>query len=462
MTLTRIVGFRNSVGIFLMSYAHFAQITLGVNEIMGTKLLNPNDFEVDAFYDQFMEIIVNGRGYQGIADLLAKKCQTSILIEDEFFRVLARSNNNETTFTHIKKREGKKYLKPQRVDPRIINYVHLAQSSGQPIELPELPDYGVTYPRQIFPFVIKNKIKGYLHVFIKELDWNQMRLIKAALHSLVFLVTLRHAQVELKDEMRRTLILGLINDKGKDDIIQWEKGILGLDLSREMVLAVIQIKNATGQQQIEDVLFSITSDLDLNANVIAVNDEQAVLLVQSTDGRKLESSVVTEYLQVIFEALKITFTQCKVKIGVGRQCFYPRDYRVAFAEACKVISFTGPQPGTEEGVFYYHSLRLMGILPQPGNDQTLSEFVRRIIGKLYEYGVEHNTNLIETLACYLEQDCCIQSAARELFIHPSTLRYRLEKAEKISGLDLKDKDTKLELLLAIKLYRYYGETLLKR
>lgn len=430
---------------------------------METKVLNPNDFKVDAFYDNFMEIIVNGRGYQGIADLLAKKLKTSILIEDEFFRVLARSNSNETIYTHTQKREGKKHLKPQRVDPRIINYVHQAQSSGQPIELPELPDYGVTNPRQIFPFVIKNNIKGYLHVFIKELDWDQMRFIKAALHSLTFLVILRYAQVELKDEMRRTLILGLIKDqgKGKDDIIEWEKGILGLDLSREMVLAVIQVKNAPGQQQIEDVLFSIINDIGMNANVIAINDEQAVLLGQSIDGTRLKSAVVSDFLQSIFEALKVTFPECKVKIGVGRECFYPRDYRVAFAEACKVISFSDPKPSAEEGVFYYHSLRLMGILPQPGSDQTLSEFVQRIIGKLYEYGVEHNTNLIDTLECYLEQDCCIQSAARELFIHASTLRYRLEKAEKITGHDLKDKDTKLEIQLAIKLYRYYGETLLK-
>jgi len=429
---------------------------------METKLLNPNDFEVDSFYDDFLDIIVNGRGYQGVADLLARRLRVSILIEDEFFRVLARSNIDENTFSHIQKREGKKHLKPQRVDPRIINYVHLAQSSGQPIELPELPDYGVTYPRQVFPFVIKNKIRGYLHVFIKEFDWEQMRFIKAALHSLSFLVTLRHAQVELKDGMRRTLIFGLINDKGKDDIIQWEKGILGLDLSREMVLAVIQIKNAPGQQQIEDVLFSIISDLALNANVIAINDEQAVLLVQSTDGKRLESAVVNESLQVIFEVLKTIFAQCKVKIGVGRQCFNPRDYRVAFAEASKALSITGPHTGSEEGVTYYHSLRLMGFLPQPGNDQTLSEFVHRIIGKLYEYGIEHNTNLIDSMACYLEQDCCIQSAARELFIHPSTLRYRLDKAGKVSGLDLKDKDTKLEIQLAIKLYRYYGDTLLIR
>lgn len=430
---------------------------------MERELINSNNFGVDAFYDDFLDIIINGRGYQGIADLVAKRLQVGILIEDEFFRVLARSNIDETTFTCIQKREGKKYLKPQRVDPRIINYVHLAQSSGQPIELPELPDYGVTYPRQIFPSVIKNKIKGYLHVFIKELDWEQMKFIKAALHSLVFLDTLRHAQVELQDAMKRTLILGLISsNNGKENIIQWEKGILGLDLAREMVLAVIQIKNAPGQQQIEDVLLSIISDLDMNANVIAIDDERAVLLVQSKDDKKLEPAVVTESLQVIFEVLKTIFAQSKVKIGVGRQCFVPRDYRVAFAEACKAISITGPQTGNEEGVVYYHSLRLMGILPQPGNDQTLSEFVQNIIGKLYEYGDEHNTILIDSLECYLEQDCCIQSAARDLFIHPSTLRYRLEKASKLSGLDLKDKDTKLEIQLAIKLYRYYGETLLKR
>lgn len=265
----------------------------------------------------------------------------------------------------------------------------------------------------------------------------------------------------MKDEMRRTLIHSLIQEQETDNFIQWEKGILGLDLCRQMILAVIQIKKSLGKRKIEDVLCSITSDLDINTNVIAINDEQAVLLLQSTDGKILKSEVINQYIQYIFEALKITFAEYKVKIGVGRECYYPRDYRISFAEACNVISFTDPQPGVEEGVFYYHSLRLIEILPQPGSDQTLSEFVQRIIGKLYEYSLEHNTNLIETLECYFDQNCCIQNVARELFIHASTVRYRLEKAEKITCLNLKDKDARLEIQLALKLYRYYGETLLK-
>ena len=172
--------------------------------------------------------------------------------------------------------------------------------------------------------------------------------------------------------------------------------------------------------------------------------------------------MVNECLQVIFEILKTIFKDSKVRIGVGRMCFDPRDYKVAYAEACKVLNIMETNPSADEGIVYHHSLRLMGILPLPGDDNALVKFVKDIIGKLYEYSMEHNVDLIETLACYLDQDCSVQSASRELFIHPSTLRYRLEKAEKISGLDLKDKDTKLELQLAIKLYRYYGENLLKK
>jgi len=429
---------------------------------MEKKLLEAGEFEVDALYDEFLEIIVNGNGYKGIADSLAQKLQASILIEDEFFRVIARSFFNNPTFSNIRKRNRMKYWKPQRVDPRIINYVRLTQSTGRPVELPELPEYGINQSRLVFPIVFKNKIKGYLHVFKKDLNCDQMRVARAALHSLVVLETCRQIQVELEERIKKSLIFGLIfRDKGKDNNIHGEKQILGFDLSRGAVLAVIQIKTGPGQQQIEEVLRSIISDLYLKASATAISDEQAVLLVQPADGGTLESEVLADSLQAIFDALKMIFTDCKVKIGVGRQCFKLRDYKVAFTEACKALSFPCPKPGREEGVIYYHSQGLMGILLQPGNEQTLQVFVRRIIGKLYDYGVEHNINLIESLGCYLDHNCCIQSAARELFIHPNTLRYRLGKAEKITGLDLTDNNTKLEVQLAIKLYRYYGESICK-
>lgn len=425
-------------------------------------LLQTDDFDVDSLYDEFLQLIINGGGYKGIADLLAQKLQVSVLIEDEFFFVQARSTFNTSTFSKkAHKKTGIKYWKPQYLDPRIIEYVRMLQNTLRPVVIPELPEYGITSARLVFPVVIKNKIKKYLNIFKKDLNWEQMRIARAAMHSLAVMETCRNAQVDLEDRIMKSLILGLISDKVEDTKIHGEKPVLGFDLSREAVFAVVQIKTAPGQWQIEEVLRSIISDLYINASAIAINDEQAVLLIQPAEYGTLESSVVNESLQEIFEALKMIFSGCKVKIGVGRQCFKPRDYKVAFNEACQALSFTGPKQANEEGVVFYHSLRLMGVLLHPVNEQTLPVFVRLILGKLHDYSVAHNINLIESLECFLKHNCCIQSAARELFIHPNTLRYRLEKAEKISGLDLADNDTKLELQLAIKLYRYQGDLLWK-
>lgn len=154
---------------------------------MINKLIYPNDSvtPVDLlFCDDFWDNFFNWGGYQGLADLLAKKLNTSILIEDEFFHVLARANFNKNTFACAHKKEDKKYLKPQLVDPRIIKYVHQVQNSRQPIELPELLDYGITKPRKIFPLVVENNIKGIFTRIYNKIRFEPIvnYLSRAALH----------------------------------------------------------------------------------------------------------------------------------------------------------------------------------------------------------------------------------------------------------------------------------------
>ena len=42
--------------------------------------------------------------------------------------------------------------------------------------------------------------------------------------------------------------------------------------------------------------------------------------------------------------------------------------------------------------------------------------------------------LIETLAAYLERTGSLEGAARELFVHPNTVRYRLRRVADVTGL----------------------------
>jgi len=57
---------------------------------------------------------------------------------------------------------------------------------------------------------------------------------------------------------------------------------------------------------------------------------------------------------------------------------------------------------------------------------------------------------LRTLDCYFDAAGDIRTAARNLRIHPNTLRYRLRRVEQTTGLDLSDSPTRLALELVLK------------
>lgn len=57
---------------------------------------------------------------------------------------------------------------------------------------------------------------------------------------------------------------------------------------------------------------------------------------------------------------------------------------------------------------------------------------------------------LRTLGCYFDAAGDIRTAARNLRIHPNTLRYRLRRVEQMTGLDLSDSPTRLALELVLK------------
>lgn len=73
------------------------------------------------------------------------------------------------------------------------------------------------------------------------------------------------------------------------------------------------------------------------------------------------------------------------------------------------------------------------------------------VAALWDYDARRGAELVPTLEHYLA-DRRIVPTARALFIHPNTLRQRLERVESISGLVLADEDP-LSLELAIKVHR---------
>ena len=58
-----------------------------------------------------------------------------------------------------------------------------------------------------------------------------------------------------------------------------------------------------------------------------------------------------------------------------------------------------------------------------------------LIQRIYRPLAEHSPELLETLSSYLETGRSLESTARDLFVHPNTVRYRLKRISEIIGWD---------------------------
>jgi sugar diacid utilization regulator len=74
------------------------------------------------------------------------------------------------------------------------------------------------------------------------------------------------------------------------------------------------------------------------------------------------------------------------------------------------------------------------------------------VERLMDYDRRRRSQLVATLEQYLRDRRSIATTARALYIHPNTLRQRLDRIEKLSGLELAEEDL-LSLELAVKLVR---------
>jgi DNA-binding PucR family transcriptional regulator len=70
---------------------------------------------------------------------------------------------------------------------------------------------------------------------------------------------------------------------------------------------------------------------------------------------------------------------------------------------------------------------------------------------LVAHDSRHQGRLAETLLTYLNSFGDIRAAAAQLHVHPNTLRYRLRRAEQLTGLDLSRPDQRLLAMLQLRL-----------
>jgi hypothetical protein len=80
------------------------------------------------------------------------------------------------------------------------------------------------------------------------------------------------------------------------------------------------------------------------------------------------------------------------------------------------------------------------------------------LARLEAYDLEHQSKLVETLDCWLQQFGDVASTAERLHVHKNTLRYRLRRIEEVSGVVLDDPEERFELMLEFRVRQSLGDS----
>lgn len=76
-----------------------------------------------------------------------------------------------------------------------------------------------------------------------------------------------------------------------------------------------------------------------------------------------------------------------------------------------------------------------------------------MLGKLVSYDLENETNYMELLEVFFENECHLANTADAMFFHKNTLKYKLAKIREILGYDILSNENRMNIMLALRIQK---------
>jgi purine catabolism regulator len=124
--------------------------------------------------------------------------------------------------------------------------------------------------------------------------------------------------------------------------------------------------------------------------------------------------------------------------------------RRTFHEARCALEAAALVNGSSPPVASYRDLGAFQLLLSLQDDDALRLYCDSVLGPLEEASGEYGDELIRSLEAFIEQNGQWERAARELYCHRHTLRYRIRRVEQLTGRDLSNARDRIEFWLALR------------
>jgi purine catabolism regulator len=124
--------------------------------------------------------------------------------------------------------------------------------------------------------------------------------------------------------------------------------------------------------------------------------------------------------------------------------------RRSFHEARCALEAAAMANGHSPPVASYRDLGAFQLLLSLQDDDALRLYCDSVLAPLEDASGEYGDELIRSLEAFIEQNGQWEKAARELYCHRHTLRYRIRRVEQLTGRDLSSARDRIEFWLALR------------
>jgi purine catabolism regulator len=418
---------------------------------------------------RFTELVLDGKGVNEICRTLAELLESAVVIEDASFHLLAHAGGSGDP--HRKEtilRQGT----PQRVlfDPQIQRMLREVEANRGPVKVPAFPHVGMSRERLIAPILAAGQVLGYISVLDHPPHNEELAFMAIEQAALVLALAIAKERElsEVEGRVRGEFLEDLLNGTyGEEAAAQRRARHLAYPLHGNHIVMLVDIDDFRGfnraRQISEDAIQALKREFLRRVTGVVRSSYPRALVLGRSDSVVSLLPLGTEPgdHQARGQALGLSVRQAiadwkpgfTVSVGFSGPAEAPAGVAGAQREVTSVMDSLARFKRWGQ-VVAVPELGLTGLLAAV-TDERLVDYSRRHLGPLIAHDASRKGSLVPTLRAYLETGEQQQAAAR-LRVHPNTLRYRLDRIREISGVDLEDPETRLNLAVALRVQALLG------
>lgn len=413
---------------------------------------------------RFTELALDGKGIDDICRALSELVGSAVVVEDATFHLLAHAGGSDVD--RHRRDTIARHGTPPRVlfDPGIQRMLREVEANRGPMKVLPFPKLGMDRDRIIAPITAARQLLGFISVIDHPPESEEMAFM-AVEHAatVVALALMKEREVAAAESsVRGEFLEDLTSGTYGDEAAALRRSRhLGYPMAGNHVLVIVDIDDFQGfhrsRQLTEDMIQALKRDFTRRVGgvirrtfgkaLVGSRSDSVVALVPlgaESEGHEPRIRGLGTQVREAIAEWKPGFT---VSVGYSAPALAPAEIAAAHREVRSVME-TLTRFGRRNQVVAAADLGVTGLLAGMG-DERLLDFAQRHLGSLAEHDRRRGGKLLDTLRAYLEAGEQ-QAAASRLGVHPNTLRYRLDRIGEITGSDLTNAETRLNLAVALR------------